>query len=51
MDIRMMNVDGTKSKKLLEEPRGTIIAVDYDPVQKQVGDHFTVNADEATMGT
>nr|XP_055034923.1 pro-epidermal growth factor [Misgurnus anguillicaudatus] len=36
MDIIMMNVDGTKSKKVLEEPRGTIIAVDYDPVQKQV---------------
>uniref|UniRef100_A0A8C1BTN5 Epidermal growth factor n=1 Tax=Cyprinus carpio carpio TaxID=630221 RepID=A0A8C1BTN5_CYPCA len=36
VDIRQINADGKKSKTLLEEPRGSIIAVDYDPVQKQV---------------
>lgn len=33
-----MNIDGTQSKKLLEEARGTILAVDYDPVESKVGD-------------
>ncbi|RXN22124.1 pro-epidermal growth factor-like protein [Labeo rohita] len=36
VDIRQINADGKKSKTLLEEPRGSIIAVDYDPVQEQV---------------
>lgn len=33
-----MNTDGTQSKRLVEEPRGTILAVDYDPVENKVGD-------------
>ncbi|KAI7801842.1 putative pro-epidermal growth factor, partial [Triplophysa rosa] len=36
VDIRKMNIDGTQSKKLLEEARGTILAVDYDPVENNV---------------
>uniref|UniRef100_A0A8C1WPB0 Epidermal growth factor n=1 Tax=Cyprinus carpio TaxID=7962 RepID=A0A8C1WPB0_CYPCA len=36
VDIRKINADGKKSKTLLQEPRGGIIALDYDPVQKQV---------------
>ncbi|KAA0709466.1 Pro-epidermal growth factor [Triplophysa tibetana] len=36
VDIRKMNIDGTQSKKLLEEARGTILAVDYDPVENKV---------------
>uniref|UniRef100_A0A671PV14 Pro-epidermal growth factor-like n=1 Tax=Sinocyclocheilus anshuiensis TaxID=1608454 RepID=A0A671PV14_9TELE len=36
VDIRQINADGKKSKTLLQEPRGGIIALDYDPVQKQV---------------
>ncbi|XP_048032997.1 pro-epidermal growth factor [Megalobrama amblycephala] len=36
VDIRKINTNGKQSRKLLEEPRGTIIAVDYDPVQKRV---------------
>ncbi|XP_067312647.1 pro-epidermal growth factor [Pseudorasbora parva] len=35
-DIRRININGKHSRKLLEEPRGNIIAVDYDPVQKRV---------------
>uniref|UniRef100_A0A672NMH9 Pro-epidermal growth factor-like n=1 Tax=Sinocyclocheilus grahami TaxID=75366 RepID=A0A672NMH9_SINGR len=36
VDIKQINADGKKSKTLLQEPRGGIIALDYDPVQKQV---------------
>ncbi|XP_058653064.1 pro-epidermal growth factor isoform X2 [Onychostoma macrolepis] len=36
VDIRQINADGKKSKTLLQEPRGSIIALDYDPVQKKV---------------
>ncbi|XP_051944898.1 pro-epidermal growth factor [Xyrauchen texanus] len=36
VDIRKINTDGTKNRRLLEEPRGTIIAVDYDPVENKV---------------
>lgn len=39
VDIRKINTNGKQSRKLLEEPKGTIIAVDYDPVQKRVKDH------------
>ncbi len=39
VDIRQINADGKKSETLLQEPRGSIIALDYDPVQKQVKDH------------
>lgn len=45
VDIRQMNIDGTQSKKLLEEPKGTILAVDYDPVENKVG----VQADDVTV--
>lgn len=36
VDIRTITTNGKRSRKLLEEPRGSIIAVDYDPVQKRV---------------
>lgn len=36
MDVRQINPDGTGDQTLVEEPRGTIIALDYDPVQKKV---------------
>ncbi|KAM3866980.1 pro-epidermal growth factor [Diretmus argenteus] len=36
VDIRRVNLDGTGDKTLVEEPRGTIIALDYDPVQNKV---------------
>lgn len=42
VDIRKINTNGKQSRKLLEEPRGTIIAVDYDPVQKRVKDHTNI---------
>lgn len=39
VDIRKITTNGKRSRKLLEEPRGSIIAVDYDPVQKRVKYH------------
>ncbi|XP_023253754.1 pro-epidermal growth factor [Seriola lalandi dorsalis] len=36
VDVRRMNPDGTGDQTLVEEPRGTIIALDYDPVQNDV---------------
>lgn len=36
VDVRQINPDGTGDQTLVEEPRGTIIALDYDPVQKKV---------------
>ncbi|XP_028815649.1 pro-epidermal growth factor isoform X3 [Denticeps clupeoides] len=36
VDIRLMNTDGTGSRKLLEESRGKIVALDYDPVENKV---------------
>ncbi|KAL2089199.1 hypothetical protein ACEWY4_016098 [Coilia grayii] len=36
VDIQRVNTDGTKSGRVLEEPRGTIIALDYDPVESKV---------------
>lgn len=39
VDIRTITTNGKRSRKLLEEPRGSIIAVDYDPVQKRVKYH------------
>ncbi|XP_071391277.1 pro-epidermal growth factor [Centroberyx affinis] len=35
VDVRRVNLDGT-NQTLVEEPRGTIIALDYDPVQNKV---------------
>ncbi|KAM6953133.1 pro-epidermal growth factor [Aplochiton taeniatus] len=36
VDIRRVNLDGTVAKRILEEPKGTVIALDYDPVQNKV---------------
>ncbi|KAM9356664.1 pro-epidermal growth factor [Symphorus nematophorus] len=36
VDVRQINPDGTGDRTLVEEPRGTIIALDYDPVQNKV---------------
>uniref|UniRef100_A0A667ZPV4 Epidermal growth factor n=1 Tax=Myripristis murdjan TaxID=586833 RepID=A0A667ZPV4_9TELE len=36
VDIRRIHLNGTADQTLVEEPRGTIIALDYDPVQNKV---------------
>ncbi|KAM4732701.1 pro-epidermal growth factor [Anableps anableps] len=36
MDVRRMNPDGTEEQTLVTEPRGTILALDYDPVHHHV---------------
>ncbi|KAG8003818.1 Pro-epidermal growth factor, partial [Nibea albiflora] len=36
VEIRKIHPDGTADQTLVEEPRGTIIALDYDPVQNNV---------------
>ncbi|XP_054886331.1 pro-epidermal growth factor-like [Poeciliopsis prolifica] len=36
MDVRRMNPDGTEEQTLVKEPRGTILALDFDPVQHRV---------------
>ncbi|XP_069557874.1 pro-epidermal growth factor [Brachyistius frenatus] len=36
VDVRRINPDGTGGQTLVEEPRGTILALDYDPVQNKV---------------
>ncbi|XP_045885734.1 pro-epidermal growth factor isoform X1 [Micropterus dolomieu] len=36
VDVRQINPDGTGDQTLVEEPRGTIIALDYDPVWNNV---------------
>ncbi|KAM3612867.1 uncharacterized protein V6R79_015905 [Siganus canaliculatus] len=36
VDIRQINPYGTEDQILVEEPRGTIIALDYDPVQNMM---------------
>uniref|UniRef100_A0A3B4T8X9 Epidermal growth factor n=1 Tax=Seriola dumerili TaxID=41447 RepID=A0A3B4T8X9_SERDU len=36
VDVRRIDPDGTGDQTLVEEPRGTIIALDYDPVQNDV---------------
>ncbi|XP_037635248.1 pro-epidermal growth factor [Sebastes umbrosus] len=36
VDVRQINPDGTGDKTLVEEPRGAIIALDYDPVQNHM---------------
>uniref|UniRef100_A0A3Q3MM30 Epidermal growth factor n=1 Tax=Mastacembelus armatus TaxID=205130 RepID=A0A3Q3MM30_9TELE len=36
VDVRKINPDGTGAQTLLEDPRGTIIALDYDPVENKV---------------
>uniref|UniRef100_A0A672ZF71 Epidermal growth factor n=1 Tax=Sphaeramia orbicularis TaxID=375764 RepID=A0A672ZF71_9TELE len=36
VDVRKMNPDGAGDQILVEEPRGTIIALDYDPVRNHV---------------
>ncbi|XP_072252437.1 pro-epidermal growth factor [Leuresthes tenuis] len=36
VDVRRINPDGTEDQTLVKEPRGTILALDYDPVQDYV---------------
>nr|XP_019936270.1 PREDICTED: pro-epidermal growth factor [Paralichthys olivaceus] len=36
VDVLRINPDGTGDQTLVEEPRGTIVALDYDPVQNNV---------------
>lgn len=36
VDVRRINPDGTGDQTLVEEPRGTIVALDYDPIQNNV---------------
>ncbi|XP_041846789.1 pro-epidermal growth factor [Melanotaenia boesemani] len=36
VDVRRINPDGTEDQTLVKEPRGTILALDYDPVQNHV---------------
>lgn len=36
VDVRRINPDGTVDQILAEEPRGIIVALDYDPVQNNV---------------
>lgn len=36
VDVHQINPDGTGAQTLVEEPRGIIIALDYDPVQQNV---------------
>ncbi|XP_068596758.1 pro-epidermal growth factor [Brachionichthys hirsutus] len=36
VDIRQINPDGSGDQTLVEEPRGAIIALDFDPVQEKV---------------
>ncbi|XP_047441304.1 pro-epidermal growth factor [Mugil cephalus] len=36
VDVRRINPDGSGDQTVVEEPRGTIIALDYDPVQNNV---------------
>ncbi|XP_034545945.1 pro-epidermal growth factor [Notolabrus celidotus] len=36
VDVRQIHPDGSGDHSLVEEPRGTIIALDYDPVQNKV---------------
>ncbi|XP_060935029.1 pro-epidermal growth factor [Limanda limanda] len=36
VDVLRINPDGTGDQTLVEEPRGTIVALDYDPVQENV---------------
>ncbi|XP_029958792.1 pro-epidermal growth factor [Salarias fasciatus] len=36
VDVRRMSADGSEEETLVEEPRGTILALDYDPIQNNV---------------
>ncbi|XP_043983171.1 pro-epidermal growth factor isoform X3 [Gambusia affinis] len=36
MDVRRINPDGTEEQTLVKEPRGTILALDFDPVHHRV---------------
>ena len=44
VDVRRVNLDGSGDHRLLEEPQGNVIALDYDPVQNKVGDWTRVCA-------
>ncbi|GAA6074945.1 pro-epidermal growth factor, partial [Tachysurus ichikawai] len=35
VDVRMVNVDGSESRSLMNESKRSIMAVDYDPVQNR----------------
>ncbi|XP_062332968.1 pro-epidermal growth factor isoform X1 [Osmerus eperlanus] len=36
VDVRRVNLDGSGDHRLLDEPQGNVIALDYDPVQNKV---------------
>ncbi|KAM4621919.1 pro-epidermal growth factor [Polymixia lowei] len=36
VDIQRVNLDGTGDQTLVEEPKGAVIALDYDPVENKV---------------
>lgn len=36
MEVRRINLDGTKEQTLMKDPRETISALDYDPVHHRV---------------
>nr|XP_033488398.1 pro-epidermal growth factor isoform X2 [Epinephelus lanceolatus] len=47
VDVRQINPDGTGDQTLVEEPKGTIIALDYDPVQKKA---YFASTSQKTIG-
>uniref|UniRef100_A0A3P9I8T1 Epidermal growth factor n=1 Tax=Oryzias latipes TaxID=8090 RepID=A0A3P9I8T1_ORYLA len=36
VDVRVISADGSEDQTLVRDPRGAILAVDYDPIQNQV---------------
>lgn len=40
VEVRQIHPDGNSDVTLVGEPRGSIIALDYDPIQNYVGKHF-----------
>lgn len=40
VEVRQIHPDGSSDATLVEEPRGTITALDYDPIQKYVRKGF-----------
>lgn len=43
VEVRQIHPDGSGDATLVEEPRGTIIALDYDPIQKYVRKDFQLS--------
>lgn len=40
VEVRQIHPDGSNDATLIVEPKGSIIALDYDPIQEYVGKHF-----------